>query len=110
MQTKSTNGNQRTMKPSELVRRFLPYFRPYRGMLALDLFCAMLTTLCDLVLPMIVRSITGLASSSAAALAGANRPNRLTCARLSSTVAVTASSVTGLRQSPSSRGGASAAP
>ena len=68
MQTKSTNGNQRTMKTSELVRRFLPYFRPYRGMLALDLFCAMLTTLCDLVLPMIVRSITGLASSGAAAL------------------------------------------
>lgn len=68
MQTKSTRENQRTMKTSELVRRFLPYFRPYRGMLALDLFCAMLTTLCDLVLPMIVRSITGLASSGAAAL------------------------------------------
>lgn len=68
MQTKSARENQRTMKTSELVRRFLPYFRPYRGMLALDLFCAMLTTLCDLVLPMIVRSITGLASSSAAAL------------------------------------------
>ena len=68
MQTTSTRENQRTMKTSELVRRFLPYFRPYRGMLALDLFCAMLTTLCDLVLPMIVRSITGLASSGAAAL------------------------------------------
>ena len=68
MQTTSTRENQRTMKTSELVRRFLPYFRPYRGMLALDLFCAMLTTLCDLVLPMIVRSITGLASSSATAL------------------------------------------
>lgn len=68
MQTKSTRENQRTMKTSELVRRFLPYFRPYRGMLALDLFCATLTTLCDLVLPMIVRSITGLASSSATAL------------------------------------------
>ena len=68
MQTKSTRENQRTMKTSELVRRFLPYFRPYRGMLALDLFCATLTTLCDLVLPMIVRSITGLASGSAAAL------------------------------------------
>ena len=68
MQTKSTRENQRTMKTSELVRRFLPYFRPYRGMLALDLFCAMLTTLCDLVLPMIVRSITGMASGSAAAL------------------------------------------
>ena len=68
MQTTSTRENQRTMKTSELVRRFLPYFRPYRGMLALDLFCATLTTLCDLVLPMIVRSITGLASSGAAAL------------------------------------------
>ena len=68
MQTKSLSEKQRTMKTSELVRRFLPYFRPYRGMLALDLFCATLTTLCDLVLPMIVRSITGLASSSAAAL------------------------------------------
>lgn len=68
MQTTSTRENQRTMKTSELVRRFLPYFRPYRGMLALDLFCATLTTLCDLVLPMIVRSITGLASGSAAAL------------------------------------------
>ena len=68
MQTKSLPEKQRTMKTSELVRRFLPYFRPYRGMLALDLFCATLTTLCDLVLPMIVRSITGLASSSAAAL------------------------------------------
>ena len=68
MQTTSTRENQRTMKTSELVRRFLPYFRPYRGMLALDLFCATLTTLCDLVLPMIVRSITGMASGSAAAL------------------------------------------
>ena len=67
MQTKSLPEKQRTMKTSELVRRFLPYFRPYRGMLALDLFCATLTTLCDLVLPMIVRSITGLASSSGAA-------------------------------------------
>lgn len=74
MQTTSTRENQRTMKTSELVRRFLPYFRPYRGMLALDLFCAMLTTLCDLVLPMIVRSITGLASS------GRRRPDRGLCA------------------------------
>ena len=71
MQTKSISEKQRTMKTSELIRRFLPYFRPYRGMLALDLFCATLTTLCDLVLPMIVRSITGLASSSAAALTAA---------------------------------------
>ena len=65
MQTKSTNGNQRTMKTSELVRRFLPYFRPYRGMLALDLFFAALTTLCDIVLPMIMRRLTNAATGAA---------------------------------------------
>ena len=42
-----------------LCRRFLPYFRPYAGTLALDLFFAALTTLCDLALPMIVRFFTG---------------------------------------------------
>ena len=41
-----------------LWKRFLPYFRPYRGTLFLDLFCAGLTTAADIVLPMILRSIT----------------------------------------------------
>lgn len=36
----------------------MPYFKGYRGTMALDLFCASLTTLCELVLPMIVRFIT----------------------------------------------------
>ncbi|MBE5778335.1 MAG: ABC transporter ATP-binding protein [Clostridiales bacterium] len=49
------------MKTSDLIRRFLPYFRPYKRMLFFDLFCAMLTTLCDLVLPLIVRNFTALA-------------------------------------------------
>jgi len=53
--------NTRTMKTSDLIRRFLPYFRPYKRMLFFDLFCAMLTTLCDLVLPLIVRNFTALA-------------------------------------------------
>lgn len=53
--------NTRSMKTSELIRRFVPYFRPYKRMLAFDLFCAMLTTLCDLVLPLIVRNFTQLA-------------------------------------------------
>ena len=39
------------MKTSTLIRRFLPYFKKYRGMLFLDLVCAALTTVCDLVLP-----------------------------------------------------------
>ena len=42
--------------------------------------------------------------------AGASSPNRLRLDRLSSTVAASASRVTGRRQSLSSRGGASAAP
>ena len=38
-----------------LLRRFAPYFKPYAGVLALDLFCAALTTLCEIVLPMLMR-------------------------------------------------------
>ena len=42
----------------ELIGRFLPYFKKYRGTLVLDLLCAALTTVCELVLPMIMRYIT----------------------------------------------------
>ncbi|WP_343253190.1 ABC transporter ATP-binding protein [Ligaoa zhengdingensis] len=48
----------RTMKTSVLLRRFAPYFKKYTGILLLDLFCASLTTVCELVLPMMVRYIT----------------------------------------------------
>ena len=41
-----------------LTHEFLPYFKPYWRTMALDLFCASLTTLCDLVLPKIVQRIT----------------------------------------------------
>ena len=41
-----------------LFRRFLPYFKKYKWILILDLFCASLTTVCELVLPLIVRFIT----------------------------------------------------
>lgn len=52
-----------------LIRRFAPFFRKYRGTLALDLLCAGLTSLCDIVLPMMVRylaqqGMNGLASLS----------------------------------------------
>ena len=46
-----------------LLKRFIPYYKKYRWILVFDLFCAALTTLCELVLPMIVREITGAASS-----------------------------------------------
>ncbi len=48
----------RNMKTSVLLARFAPYFKKYRKTLAFDLFCAALTTLCELVLPLIVRAIT----------------------------------------------------
>ncbi len=48
----------RTMKTSVLLGRFAPYFKKYLWILLLDLFCASLTTLCELVLPLMVRFIT----------------------------------------------------
>ncbi|MGN1033871.1 MAG: ABC transporter ATP-binding protein, partial [Intestinibacter sp.] len=45
----------RKYKTKELIARFLPYFRPYKKVLLLDLFCAFLTTGCDLILPMILK-------------------------------------------------------
>ncbi|MBE5795567.1 MAG: ABC transporter ATP-binding protein [Clostridiales bacterium] len=60
--------NVRTQKTSVLIKRFLPYFKKYLPILIFDLCCAALTTLCELVLPMIVRAITDRATSGAAAL------------------------------------------
>ena len=44
-----------------LIRRFLPYLANYKMVLCLDLFCAALTTLCDIVLPKIMSTITNAA-------------------------------------------------
>ena len=41
-----------------LIRRFLPYLAKYKAVLFLDLFCAALTTLCDIFLPKIMSTIT----------------------------------------------------
>ncbi|MBR7164047.1 MAG: ABC transporter ATP-binding protein [Clostridia bacterium] len=49
---------------SGLIRRFLPYFKKYKWILVLDLICASLTTVCELVLPLIVRFITDRATSA----------------------------------------------
>lgn len=56
------------MKTTRLVKRFLPYYKNYVGVLVFDLFCAALTTVCELVLPMIVREITGRATENIATL------------------------------------------
>ncbi|MEG1501743.1 MAG: ABC transporter ATP-binding protein, partial [Clostridiales bacterium] len=51
-----------------LFRSFIPYFKKYRCVLVLDLFCASLTTVCELVLPLIVRYITDRAINDLAAM------------------------------------------
>ncbi len=56
---------------ASLFQSFLPYFRPHRGTMVLDLFCAALTTICDIVLPLIVRFITGSAQSGTPLLVSA---------------------------------------
>lgn len=51
-----------------LFKRFLPYYKKYRLTMAATLFCAALTTICELVLPMLVREITNAATSDIAKL------------------------------------------
>ena len=41
-----------------LMKRFLPYYKNHKKVMVTDLFCAALTTVCELVLPMIIRYIT----------------------------------------------------
>lgn len=64
----TTQKKRSPLQSLRVFRRFMPYFRPYMGVMLLDLFCATLTTVCDLVLPLIVRFITSAVTSDAAAL------------------------------------------
>ena len=54
-------------KTSQL-HRFLPYLLKYKGILVFDLFCAALTTLCDIVLPSIMRYLTNAATDASIVL------------------------------------------
>lgn len=63
-------------KASYLMMRFLPYYMKYKGTLITDLLCASLTTVCELVFPLIVRNITSIA---------ANSPEQLTLKLIAST-------------------------
>ena len=56
------------MKTTKLLKRFLPYYKPYIGTMILDLICACLTTGCELILPLIVREITGRATEDISSL------------------------------------------
>ncbi len=55
---KTKKNYQRKQSNAKLIKRFLPYYKAHYKTLIFDLFCAALTTLCELVLPLIVRFIT----------------------------------------------------
>ena len=52
---------QKTYTNSYLLKRFLPYYGKYYPTLILDLICAGFSTMCDLVLPIILRYLTNTA-------------------------------------------------
>ena len=62
------HAKENQKKSSALLRRFLPYLLKYKGVLFFDLFCAALTTLCDIALPKIMGVLTNTAAEGAAAL------------------------------------------
>ena len=62
------NSNEHKRSTWHLIQRFWPYERKYWKTVLSDLFCAALTCLCDLILPLILRTITNLAMTDLAAL------------------------------------------
>lgn len=57
-------NNTGRYKASYLMRRFLPYYAKYKWILVTDLLCASLTTVCELIFPLIVRNITSIATEA----------------------------------------------
>lgn len=49
------------MKTTHLIKRTMPYYKKYWKSMVFDLFCAGLTTICELVLPLIVKYFTNTA-------------------------------------------------
>ena len=60
--------NLPSQQKTSLLRRFLPYLLRDKGILVFDLVCAGLTTLCELVLPLMLRAITNRAAENLASL------------------------------------------
>lgn len=61
-------SGEKSYRSGELIRRFLPYYKKYWKIVVMDLFCAGLTTICELVLPMIIRYITNTGMNDLASL------------------------------------------
>ena len=60
--------SDRSYKTGELLKRFSPYYKKYIPTVIFDLFCASLTTICEIILPLIMRNITNLAMNDIALL------------------------------------------
>ncbi len=60
--------NTKKYKSRELIKRFLPYYKNNIRVVITDLFCAALTTICEIVLPLIMRNITNTGVENFAAL------------------------------------------
>lgn len=60
--------NNKEYSTKTLMKRFIPYFKNHKGVMFMDLFCAALTTLCELVFPMIIRYLTNTGLNNLAAL------------------------------------------
>ncbi|MBQ9197053.1 MAG: ABC transporter ATP-binding protein [Clostridia bacterium] len=60
--------SQRQMPTRTLLKRFIPYYYKYKWLLLADLLAAGLTTVCELILPLIVRRITNGALGTAGTL------------------------------------------
>ena len=58
----------KAMKTTTLLKRFIPYYHNYIKIMLMDLFCASLTTICEMVLPLILRYITNVGMHDLSAL------------------------------------------
>ncbi len=61
-------NNDKKYKTSVLLKRFIPYYKNNIGTVILDLICAALTTVCEIILPLIMRNITNSAVDGFTAL------------------------------------------
>ena len=61
-------SKERKYKSGELIGRFMPYYKKHIPTLIFDLFCAALTTIGEIVLPLIMRDITNAGMNDLASL------------------------------------------
>jgi len=68
MLSKKINYTGNVLGEEHMLKRYLPYLWKYKKIMFFDLFCAALTCLCDLILPLILRTITNTAINDIASM------------------------------------------